>query len=310
MRCDRREALRTAAGLLTGCVVGGARGGEPDPPKPPNGKETSLVGEVGITTSSLSGHVAATAGPGRVTLLEWPRVLREELDLRVLDLNTSSLASTRPAYLERLRTAANDAGCVITNLKMNQRDLNLDSVDREVRERSLREYERSIDVAAELGARWARPLPRRERPAVALHVDSLKRLRDHCAKRELTLLIENFGWMEPDPNSVVALLDAVGEGVAACPDTGNWPDEETRAAGLGATFPRAVTCDFKFREVNAEGEHGAWDLERCFTIGHAAGFRGPWCLEHANVDRAALFHELALVRDRLRAWTRAAEAVR
>ena len=52
--------------------------------------------------------------------------------------------------------------------------------------------------------------------------------------------------------------------------------------------------------------HPAYDLQRCFQIGWEAGFRGPWCLEHANRDRAALFRELALLRDRLRAWAKAA----
>jgi len=32
------------------------------------------------------------------------------------------------------------------------------------------------------------------------------------------------------------------------------------------------------------------------------GFAGPWCFEHVNEDRAALFKELALMRDRLRGW--------
>ena len=74
------------------------------------------------------------------------------------------------------------------------------------------------------------------------------------------------------------LLEDVGRNIAACPDTGNWVSNEVRYKGLALTFPKAVTCDFKARELGPEGQHAAYDLKRCFTIGWEAGFRGPWCL--------------------------------
>ena len=60
--------------------------------------------------------------------------------------------------------------------------------------------------------------------------------------------------------------------------------------------------DFKARALTAAGEHKLYDLRRCFEIGRQAGFRGPWCLEHANRDRDALFRELGMLRDQLREW--------
>ncbi|MEO2104387.1 MAG: bacterial transcriptional activator domain-containing protein, partial [Actinomycetota bacterium] len=63
-------------------------------------------------------------------------VLRDELDMKVIDLNTSSVASYEPAYLEKVREAARDAGCVLTNLKLNQRGLDMNSPDADVRERA------------------------------------------------------------------------------------------------------------------------------------------------------------------------------
>jgi hypothetical protein len=116
------------------------------------------------------------------------------------------------------------------------------------------------------------------------------------------MLVENYGWMQSDPESVVKLVKAVGHNVAACPDTGNWNNNELRYAALETTFPIAVTCDFKARQLGPAGEHRLYDLQRCFTIGWKAGFRGPWCLEHANRDRKTLFRELALLRDNLRSW--------
>ena len=108
--------------------------------------------------------------------------------------------------------------------------------------------------------------------------------------------------MENDPESVVHLVKAVGRNTAPCPDTGNWSSLHVRYEGLRRTFPTAVTCDFKARELGPGGEHPLYDLRRCFDLGWKAGFRGPWCLEHAHRDRQRLFRELALLRDMVRGW--------
>ena len=256
--------------------------------------------QVGITTSSLGRQLAGDAQGRNFSLLELPRILRDELDMAVIDLNTSSLASTKPAYLERLRRNAADAGCRLTNLKLNQRDLDMNNPDRDIRERALRAYERSIDAAALLGLKWARPLPRPDRPDMKIHVASYRRLADYAAQRKIVMLVENYGWMQSDPNSVVELVKMIGDNVAAGPDTGNWNSNAIRYQALETTFPSAVTCDFKARKLGPAGAHAEYDLRRCFRIGWKAGFRGPWCLEHANRNTSELFRELVWLRDLLR----------
>ncbi|MEQ8786249.1 MAG: TIM barrel protein [Pirellulaceae bacterium] len=261
-----------------------------------------LALQVGITTSSLSPHVAARPAPGKITLLELPRMLRDELDMRVIDLNTSTLASSEPKYLDRVREAADKAGSMLTNLKMNQRNLDMNSTDDEVRRHALKQYKHSIDTASRLGCRWARPLPQQPKPDMRIHVDSYRELAEYAAERDVQMLVENYGWMSDDPESVPRLIEAIDRNVAASPDTGNWTTDEIRYAGLAKAFPLAVTCDFKARQLGPEGQHPLYDLRRCFDVGWKAGFRGPWCLEHANPDRKMLFRELGLLRDKLREW--------
>jgi Xylose isomerase-like TIM barrel len=305
---SRREFLQSAAATLAASheLFADAK------PKQPS----SLAREVGITTSSLSGHLVPRPRRGKFTLLELPKILRDELDMRVIDLNTSTPASFEPRYLDKVRQAVADAKCVLTNLKLNQRGLDMSSREKAVREKALKEYERSIDAAARLGIKWARPLPLKNKPDMKLHVAAYQRLADYAARRGVQMLVENYGWMEDDPNSVAKLIKAVGgkvaaqdgaaathpDRIAASPDTGNWKDNTIRYAGLAKTFPLAVTCDFKARQIGPKGEHKLYDLKRCFDIGWKAGFRGPWCLEHANRDRKSLFRELALLRDMLRGW--------
>lgn len=265
---------------------------------------SSLTDEVGVTTSSFSGHLTAKPKRGQFTLLELPRILRDELGMKVIDLNTSSLASQERKYLERVREAATKAGCVLTNLKMNQRGLDLSSNDRALRDKALTTYKQSIDAAAILGCRWARPLPTPKLVSRKHYVESYRALADYAAKKKIEMLVENYGWMSSDSKSVSKLIREVGRNVAACPDTGNWSSNPVRYEGLADSFPLAVTCDFKARELGAKGEHKLYDLHRCFEIGRKAGFRGPWCLEHANRNRRDLFRELVLLRDGLRKWSK------
>ena len=174
----------------------------------------------------------------------------------------------------------------------------------------MREYKRSIDVAARLGCRWARPLPTPTLSDRRQHVASYQDLADYAAERKVQMLVENFGWMESAADSVADLVKDVGRNVAACPDTGNWKTNAIREAGLKRTFPLAVTCDFKAKTLGPGGEHAAYDLKACFEIGWDAGFRGPWCLEHAHRDRKSLFRELAMLRDQLRRWSKDRQASR
>lgn len=266
---------------------------------------TKLAGEVGVTTGSFVRHLTAAAQPGKLRLLDLPRIMRDELGMRVIDLMTATLASLEPDYLDKLRAEADRAGCILTNLKMNQKGLDMTSADAEMRKHALNEYKRTIDAAARLGVRWVRPLPGPKRPDLAICAESYRELIDYAAPRGISLLIENYGWMQSDPDAIPETIKAVGKGLDAQPDTGNWKDNEVRYAGLASAFPLAVSCDFKALELAPDGRHEAYDLPRCFSIGWDAGFRGPWCLEHFHTDLGELYREMRLLRDQLRAWTAA-----
>ena len=292
----------TRRGFLAGCLSGHVGGRLVAAAE----TKSELAREVGITTSSLGNHVALQPNAKQFSLFDLPRVLRDSLDMRVIDLNTTTLGESGPAELDRFRTAAEKAGCFLTNLKMNQSDLNMDSRDPAVRAHAIKAYKRSIDVAARLGCHWARPLPHAEEPDWETHVAGYRELGDYAAEKGVEMLVENFGWMQDDVDVLPRLVAAIGSNVAASPDIGNWDSEELRFEGLRKAFPLAVTCDFKARELTADGMHYNYDLKRCFDIGWQAGFRGPWCLEHTHADRAILFRELSLLRNDLQAWMKEA----
>jgi len=252
--------------------------------------------------------MSATPAKGKFTLLELPRVLREELDLSIIDWNSVNLPDFDPALMEKLRTATDDAGCVATNLKMNQK-VDMGSADRATREHAIQVYKESIDAAELLGLRWVRPLPQPNKPVLSVIADSFRELADYASEKGIAVLVENFAWMMDDSDSVVNLLKAIDRPaqVTGGIDTGNWSDNEVRYPGLEKSMPHAVTCDFKAKVMGEDGSHADYDLEKCFNIAWAAGFRGPWAIEHGHADRERCFREIGLVRDWLREWTKSAK---
>lgn len=267
----------------------------------------TLKGEVGVTTGSFTRHLSASAAPGKLSLLDLPQVVHEQLGMRVIDLMTATLPSTEPRYLDQLRAAAARHGCVFTNLKMNNPGLDLASEDEAMRRHALDEYRRTMEVAARLGCRWVRPLPGPRRPDLARLAAGYRELMAYGAERRLTLLVENFGWMQDDPDAIPQIIRAVGLELRSQPDTRNWSDR-ARYEGLAKAFPFAVSCDFKPFTLAPDGSHAGYDLERCFRIGWDAGFRGPWCLEYFHNDLQSQLRDMIVLRDRLHAWIRTAGA--
>jgi len=182
---------------------------------------------------------------------------------------------------------------------MNQKGLDMGSADPIARKHAVNVYRQSIDAAAQLGCRWVRPLPLEQQPNVDAYIESYRELIDYAGPKGITLLIENFGWIKDDPSAIPKTIQAIGKGLDASVDTGNWTDR-ARYAGLANAYPLAVTCDFKAFELGENDEHARYDLRRCFQIGWDAGFRGPWCFEHVHRDLRALLSEMLRLRDMIR----------
>jgi hypothetical protein len=264
-----------------------------------------LAGEVGLTTGSLIRHLTTVPASGKLRLLDLPRLMRDDLGMRVIDLMTATLPSLDDRDLAMLREAAESAGCILTNLKMNQAGLDIASADPTLRRHSLEVYKNTMTAASShLGVRWVRPLAGPRRPDFPLLLSAYRELIDHGRSLGLEVLIENYGWLKDDPEAMPSVIGALAPAVLrAQPDTGNWTDG-ARFAGLTKSFPYAVSCDFKFFALDAEGRHLAYDLRRCFDIAWQSGFRGPWCIEHAHDDLRVLLREIRAMAAQLRSWMR------
>lgn len=294
MKKSRRHFLKTSTlGLGALPYASSAEAAAPIP----------VTGLIGVTTGSFFSHLTFGKEKEKISMLDLPAVMRNELDLRVIDFMSRTLDSFEPAYLERLRGAIADNHCIATNLKCNQRGIDMASPDAEKRSHALKIYRESIDAALLLGCRWIRPVAGGGKiPDRKLLAESFRKLIDYGADRGIGILIENTGWVANDPKAIPEMITLVGDGLHASPDTGNWKDDEIRYAGLTDAYPHAITSDFKAFQLEPDGSHPKYDLEKCFDTGWNAGFRGPWCIEHFHTDLPGLIKGFGTVRNLLRGW--------
>jgi hypothetical protein len=268
-----------------------------------NGGYADVTGEIGVTTGSFFDQLTFEPAAGKIRMLDLPAIMQNELGMRVIDFMSRCLESFEPAYLDRLRKACDDHGCIVTNLKCNQKGLDMASADKQMRTHSIKTYKESIDAAHHLGARWIRPMAGgRRKPDLNLLVDAYHELIEYGARKNISILIENVGWVSKSSDTIPSIIGLVGEGLAASPDVGNWPDDATRYPGLKKAYPLAVTSDFKARQLAPDLSHPLYDLKKCFQNGWDAGFRGPWCIEHFHTDLKGLLKGFTQVRDKLRGW--------
>lgn len=301
---SRRQFIATGAALV-GAATLRAKGSLPQNP--------AWAGEVGITTSTVFRQMAAGRADRTFGLLDLPKFVRDELGMKVIDLNSGTLVTHDSAQLDKFRSALDAAGCVISNLKVNNQvlsvkvqDLQFEHADPEIRAKSMEGYRDWIRAGSRVGARWVRPFPADTAPDFKTAVASLTELADFAESQKMSVILENAGWMGADPENIPKLIEATGGRLGTQPDTGSW-DPSLRERGLARTFPYAVSCDFKFGKLGPHGEHKAYDLKRCFELGWQAGFRGPWVLEHTNENTKELVHDLTWVRDQLKTWMREAK---
>lgn len=304
MPVSRRTFLEVSASSL---ACGFAAQSAPLIAAPPGKTERErgddLRNQFGITTGSFMMHLRKPPAEN-FDMLTLPKIMRDELDLKVIDLMTACLPYQDPAYCARFRAEAEKTGRVITNLKLNlDENAEIGSSDETVRRRSLDAMKVGIDAAERLGCRWVRPATTNKQPDQKLLVDGLRELIDYAGPKNITLLVENNGWIKNDAEALPRIVAATGPGLAVQPDTGNW-NEAVRYDGLTKAFPLSVTCDFKALALGPKHEHKAYDLRKCFDVAWAAGFRGPWCFEHFNTSLPGLLKGFVWLREQLQAWTK------
>jgi sugar phosphate isomerase/epimerase len=222
-------------------------------------------------------------------LTDFARFSKEQFGITALELNNIFFESTDPKYLSELRASAEDAGCRLLNIAVDEQG-DLSNTNHLHREIAILNYARWIPVAAEIGCSAIRANSGGKdlsNPQASLQacIESFRRLCDIARPLGVAVLMENHWGLSSDPEAMVRLMEAVesshGKGaIGTVPDFGNWPKEIDRIAALKRILPYAQAVHAKVMDIDESLAHPAFDLEACVRATRESGYKGYLGIEY------------------------------
>jgi hypothetical protein len=106
-------------------------------------------------------------------------------------------------------------------------------------------------------------------------IATLKEISEHGKKRKVCITMENRGYgpTRTDPSWEVVVEVVKAAGIHANPDTGNFGDEASRAAGLRAMYPLACGSSHVHYDPKRYSESHAIEISK------QSGYKGLYSIE-------------------------------
>lgn len=195
--------------------------------------------------------------------------------------------STDPKYLEQFRTAVEKAGSAVVNIAVDD-EYSQYSADAAERGRSATSGMRWVDVGAALGSPSIRTHiegPKNSKPDVTRAAETLQRIAEYGAKKNVVVHLENDNPVSEDPFFIVEVIEKVNSPwLRALPDFGNSlaaHDEDFAYRAIDAMFAHAYgICHVKDGEANEQGQPVHVDLARTFAILKKHDYKGYCSIEY------------------------------
>jgi sugar phosphate isomerase/epimerase len=244
-----------------------------------------LVGWKGWNGKSQSSVPAAQ----QIELKNFAAHVAEKFDVHRIEPWSPVFPSTDPKYLEELHGAVTKAGSAIVDIAVDERHSQY-SMSASERDAAVATSKQWIDVGAALASPSIRTHiheAKDSKPDVNRAADTLSRVAEYAAKRNVVVHLENDDPVSEDPFFIVQVLDKVNSPwVRALPDFGNSvvahehdPDFAYRA--IDAMFAHAYgICHVKDFEPNDQGTAVHVDLARTFAALKKNGYKGYCSIEY------------------------------
>jgi sugar phosphate isomerase/epimerase len=195
--------------------------------------------------------------------------------------------STDPRYLEQFRSAVEKAGSAVVDIAVDG-GYSQYSVDPAERDRAVTSSKQWVDVGAVLSSPSIRThidKAKDSNPDVGRTADTLARVAEYAATRNVVVHLENDDAVSEDPFFIVQVIEKVNSPwLRALPDFGNTlntHDDDYNYRAVDALFARAYgICHVKDGEVDEQGKPTYVDLARTFAILHKRGFEGYCSIEY------------------------------
>lgn len=214
-------------------------------------------------------------------ILDAPQMLVDRYGVHHIELQHTHFASTDPEYLREMRARLQRARSHMNQICLEFGPLNISSPDPVLRMEAIDLTRQWIDNAAAVGCPRVMvnqgTLAPEVRPAA---IAALKEISAYGKKRKVFVTMENRGYgptpANPSWEVVVEVVKAAG--IHANPDTGNFKDEASRAAGLRAMYP--LTCG----SSHAHYDPGRFNEANALGIAKEVGYTGLFSIEATSAN--------------------------
>jgi sugar phosphate isomerase/epimerase len=230
-----------------------------------------------------------------LTLLDFPRIAREEFGISQIELNSPFFIYDAPqdpaaspvvaGYVDRLRSAAEQAQVRIVGIAVDHHG-DLASRDEQARRAAVRQHAKWVQVCEQLGCIYFRAnsgakgvdsVTDDHELACARSFAELARQAGECS---VSVLMENHWGLSASPERMVRVVRSVNnDSCGALADFRNWPATIDPYHALGLIAPYAKAAHAKFLSFDERGDDPHFDTRRALDILRRAGFDGPFAIE-------------------------------
>lgn len=289
MDFSRRDLLKGSAALGLGFLVQGmgslAYAREPEFKFP-----TRPIDRLALTSYPFRAYMddphnaARQHGKPLMDIPAFARMAIEKFGIHNINPLIAHFRSTDTRYLEKVRKGVHKAGSRFVDLGLGG-GMFFDP-DPSVRQGAIAAGKHWIDVARILGSPSVRQHlhgRRGVKPSVELGADSLNKLADYGAKRNVVVNLENDSLVYEDPFLIVKIINKAGNPyLRALPDFGNTLQKGDPAyayRGLVGMFKHVFDMSHVKDEITRPGKVYRVNLPKVFGIAKAAGYRGFFSME-------------------------------
>ena len=243
-------------------------------------RDGSKLDRIGVMTLSFNSVLKSARYPDdpkrTLDILDAPQMLATRYGVHHVEFQHSHFMSTEPSYLREVRGRLQQAKSHMNQICLEFGILNVSSPDPVLRMETIDLTKQWIDHAAAVGCprvmlNQGTLAPEVRQAAIA----TIKEIADYGRKKKVFVTMENRGYgptaTNPSWEVVVEVIKAAG--IYANPDTGNFHDEASRAAGLRAMYP-----------LSSGSSHVHYDPERyseanAIAIAKQVGYKGLYSIE-------------------------------
>jgi sugar phosphate isomerase/epimerase len=226
------------------------------------------------------------SGGGKMELKEFAAHVNAKFNIKKIEPWSAHFRSLEKAYLEELRVAVGQAGGAIVNIAVDGKHSPY-AADSAEREQAIAFSKQWIDAAAAIGSPSVRtniPAAKDAKPEVERAAESLRRVAEYGAVKNVVVNLENDNPASEDPLFIVKVIERVNSPwLRALPDFGNSVvahDDEYAYKGIDGMFAHAYGMSHvKEIEADEKGKIAHVDLPRTFGIAKKHGYKGYFSME-------------------------------